>query len=156
MTQELSGLNDQEYNQLKDAVVLITVLLAGADGEIDQKEKDWAAKVTQIRSYSLPDGLKEFYQDVGEEFNEKLATAIDRYQGDAKARNEAISGELANLNEVFPKIENRMVASRLYESLITFAEHVAKASGGFLSWGKINVDEKHLLGLSMINPVEDY
>lgn len=156
MTQEFNGLNEEEYGQLKEAVSLITVLMAGADGDIDQKEKDWAAKVTQIRSYSLPDGLKDFYQDVGEDFDESLKAAIGRYEGDTSQRNEAIANELAKLNEIFPKIENRIAASRLYESLVSFAEHVAKASGGFLSWGKINADEKRLLGLTMIDPVEEH
>jgi len=155
VTQEFKGLSEVDYGQLQDAVVLITVLMAGADGDIDQKEKEWASKVTQIRGYSLPDGLKDFYQDVGRDFDDKLARTIEQYQGDTARRNEDISVELAKLNGVFPKFENRLAASRLYESFISFAEHVAKASGGFLSWGKINADEKRLLGLSMIDPVEE-
>lgn len=155
MIEQFKGITDQEYDQLKSAVSLITVLIAGADGNIDRKEKEWAEKVTNIRSYSLPDGLKDFYLEVGHDFQTRLDTYIDQYSGDAESRNQGISEKLAQLNTVFPKIEDRETAIALYESFISFARHVARASGGFLSWGSINVHEKKLMSLEMINPVEE-
>jgi hypothetical protein len=62
---------------------------------------------------------------------------------------------LAKLNQTFPKIHDRESAVGLYESFISFARHVARASGGFLSWGTINVHEKKLMSLDMIQPVEE-
>ena len=149
------GVTDDEYNQLKEAVALITILIAGADGHIDAKEKEWAEKVTKIRSYTLPLGLKDFYQEVGEGFSDQLSDYAQKYEGDVEKRNQLISDELRKLNTIFPKIEDREVATALYESYLSFAGHVAKASGGFLSWGKINTHEKQLLNLDMIKPVED-
>ncbi len=155
MTPQFYGLDDRDYQELINSISLITVLIAGADGDIDPKETEWAEKVTSIRSYSLPDGLKDFYQDVGTDFQERLDLFIDRYEGDTENRNRKISEVLAGLNLVFPKIKNREVAVSLYESLVSFAEHVAKASGGFLNWGAINSQEKKLISLSMIHPVEE-
>jgi len=155
MIEELKGISVGEYDQLKDAISLITVLIAGADGKIDKKEKEWAEKVTNIRSYSLPDGLKDFYLDVGTNFHDRLDFFIDKYEGDTDTRNKEISAKLAELNLVFPKIDNRELAIALYESLISFAKHVARASGGFLSWGSINVHEKKLIALEMIEVVEE-
>jgi hypothetical protein len=155
MIEQLRGISEAEYDQLKDAISLITVLIAGADGTIDRKEKEWAEKVTNIRSYSLPDGLKEFYLEVGEDFQQKLDAFVDKYSGDVEARNQNIAKVLAGLNSVFPKIEDREVAVALYESFVSFARHVARASGGFLSWGSIDVQEKKLMSLDMIEPVEE-
>lgn len=155
MIEQFKGISDAEYEELKDAVSLITVLIAGADGSIDRKEKDWAEKVTNIRSYSLPQGLKDFYLEVGEDFQGRLDTFIDRFSGEVEARNKEISLELAKLNKIFPKIQDREAAVALYESFISFARHVARASGGFLSWGSINVHEKKLMSLDMIHPVEE-
>ena len=155
MIEQFKGISQEEYDQLKDSISLITVLIAGADGTIDRKEKEWAEKVTNIRSYSLPDGLKEFYLQVGEDFQQKLDTYVDKYSGDVEERNSNIARVLAKLNTVFPKIEDREVAIALYESLVSFARHVARASGGFLSWGSIDVHEKKLMSLDMIDPVEE-
>lgn len=155
MIEQFKGISDSDYEQLKGAISLITVLIAGADGTIDRKEKEWAEKVTNIRSYSLPEGLKDFYLEVGEDFQSRLDTFIDRYAGDTEMRNTNIALELSKLNDIFPKIEDREVAIALYESFVSFARHVARASGGFLSWGSINVHEKKLMALEMIRPVED-
>jgi hypothetical protein len=155
MIEQFKGISESEYEELKDAVSLITVLIAGADGSIDRKEKDWAEKVTNIRSYSLPEGLKDFYLEVGEDFQNKLDTFIDRFSGEVEARNREISLELAQLNQIFPKLQDRESAVALYESFVSFARHVARASGGFLSWGSINVHEKKLMSLDMIHPVEE-
>jgi hypothetical protein len=155
MLEQFKGISMEEYDQLKSSISMITVLIAGADGTIDRKEKEWAEKVTNIRSYSLPDGLKEFYLDVGEDFQERLDKFIDQYSGDVESRNQRIAKVLAELNSVFPKIHDREIAMALYESLLSFARHVARASGGFLSWGSINVLEKKLMSLDMIDPVEE-
>ena len=152
---QFEGISQEEYDQLKESISLITVLIAGADGTIDRKEKEWAEKVTNIRSYSLPDGLKEFYLEVGEDFQQKLDTYVDKYSGDVEVRNQNIAKILAKLNAVFPKIKDREVAVALYESLLSFARHVARASGGFLSWGSIDVHEKKLMSLEMLEPVEE-
>ncbi len=153
MVDYFAGISQEEYDTLKKSISLITVLIAGADGSIDSKEKSWAEKVTKIRSYALPDGLKEFYLEVGEDFAEVLQRFIDKYEGDTEERNNRISEKLAELNTIFPKLQDREVAIAFYESLLSFARHVARASGGFLSWGSINPHEKRLLGLDMIDPV---
>ncbi len=154
MIHQFNGISEQEYNQLKDTISLITVLIAGADGTIDSKEKDWAEKVTNIRSYSLPEGLREFYLEVGEDFQERLDKFIEKYEGEVDLRNKQIAEKLSELNEIFPKIEDREAAIALYESFISFAKHVARASGGFLNWGSISHEEDQLIGLEMIHPVE--
>ena len=155
MIDQFSGVTPEDYQHLKDSIPLITVLIAGADGDIDTKEKEWAEKVTNIRSYALPEGLKEFYLEVGEDFQEKLDLYISEYHGDTENRNRLIATRLAHLNEIFPKFVNREVAVGLYESLLSFARHVARASGGFLSWGSINPQEQRVINLDMINPVAE-
>ena len=153
MNELFAGLSQADYEKLKNAVVLIAVYIAGADGHIDRKEKEWAEKVTTIRSYSLPKGLKEFYIEVGEDFTKKLNASIDKYEGPVNLRNQKIADQLSELNEIFPKFTNPQVAVTLYESFKSFAQHVARAPGGFLSWGTINPHEARLINLDMIDPV---
>ena len=155
MINQFKGISQDEFDILKESISLITVLIAGADGTIDSKEKAWAEKVTNIRSYALPDGLKEFYLEVGENFTERLDHNIEEYSGETELRNKNISAKLEALNAILAKIDDREVAIAFYDSLLSFAKHVARASGGFLSWGSINPHEKKLLGLDMIHPVTE-
>ena len=155
MIAKIKGIDNIEYVQLKDAIALITVLIAGADGDIDTKEKDWAKKVTDIRSYTLPDGLKEFYIEVGKNLQERVDHYVEVYKGDIDTRNQGISARLALLNDILPKIENKELSMAIYESLLSFAKHVARASGGFMKWGGISSKEEKLMNLDMIHPPEE-
>ena len=152
MTHYFDVLEKEEYQQLKDAIALITVYIAGADGEIDQDEAQWATKVTKIRSYNLPNELGSFYQDVGPEFSDKLS-AFQNELNTLEVRNQKVAKRLAALNPILAKLDPMMGAA-LYNSYISFAKHVAKASGGFLGFFAIGPEEAALLELKMINPIE--
>jgi hypothetical protein len=154
MIEHLQKLEQNEAEQVIHAIARIAVLIAGADGEFEDREKSWAEKITKIRSYKLPSGLKEYYKLVGEDFQNKLDEFIDHYSDDVSERTEQISKDLESLNEILPKL-NRNFAIQLVRSYRSFAEHVAEASGGF--WGissGINLEEKRLLKLDMINYLE--
>jgi uncharacterized protein YyaL (SSP411 family) len=154
MIPEFKGINKEEFNQLREAIALITVLIAGADGKIEKDETDWAKKVTQIRSYSLPSGMKEFYVEVGKDFSELLDSFVAKYDGPTDRRNQLITEELSKLNEIFEKIEDRRIASKLYKSYKSFAKHVAKSTGGVLGFLSINKEEKELIHLPMLTAVD--
>ena len=158
MTEYFSSLTEAQYQKLKDAVPLITLLIGGADGELDQDELAWAEKVTKIRAYKMSEDLIGFYQDVGKDYAEKLDSYLISYPREPKARGAAISERLAELNSILAALDPR-VAYHLYRSYKSFAKHVAKASGGFLGFFAINKEEAALIKLPMIEPIaqpEDY
>lgn len=152
MIKEFTGLSEIEVQLMYDAVPLVTVLIAGADGNIDDDEKEWAKKLTKIRSYSYHESLKEYYKNIGENYQIKVDSMISHFSDEVNARNEAISAELAKLNDILSKLDPEF-AQRFHKSLTTFALHVAKASGGFFRIGSISNEEKALIDLPMINPI---
>jgi len=153
MIQEFAGLTAEESQALVDAVPLITILIAGADGNIDAKEREWATKLTEIRGYAHPDSLQEYYQAVGDQYGEKLNHLIDSLPKDVNERTKLISEKLSSLNASLAKLDINY-AYNLYKSLTSFAEHVAKASGGFLRFATVSKEEAKLINLPMINPIE--
>jgi len=153
MIPQFEGLTNEEANLLTDAIPLVTILIAGADGNIDQEEKDWATKLTKIRGYAHPESLHAYYQKVGDIYEERLTALINNLPNDADQRGKLISEKLTELNDIFPKLEENL-AFRLYESLTTFADHVARASGGFLRFGAISKAEAKYVKLPMITPIE--
>lgn len=154
MTEYFESLQDSDYQKLKDAVALITVLISGADGDYDKEEISWAEKVTKIRSYKMSDDLIGFYQEVGKDFSEKLDGYIKDFPKDAHKRTDLISERLELLNPILAKLDPH-VAYHLYKSYRSFAEHVAKASGGFLGFFSVSAEEGDLMKLPMLNEIEE-
>lgn len=149
----LNVLTDTEKSQLLEAIPAITILIAGADGEIDQDEKDWAAKLTNIRSFANNELLHEFYDAVGTDFESRLDAVLDLAPKTTEKRTEFLSEKLASLNPILAKLDPK-VGYLLHKDFVSFAKHVAKASGGFLRIGAISSAEKKLIPLSMLDVIE--
>ncbi len=147
-----SGISTAQYNHLKDALSHITILVAGADGEIDEQELNWAEKLTHIRTYAEPATLNDFYADVESSFEERFKQLLAELPDELKAREAVLVERLAKLNAIFNCLPNQ-IAFQIYSSLTSFAKHIAKASGGFLRFGSISSEEKHWIGLPMIDPI---
>jgi hypothetical protein len=158
MNKYFKGLSEEEYKVLVDAPVKISVLIAGADSIIDEKEVNWAEKVTEFRTQTEDVELREYYRDVNEGFSEKLFSEIERLKqlGDSvKERNFKLSEELMLVNELWEKI-NKDLAIKLYNSFKTLAIHIARSSGGVIGFGAISPEEKLWIDLKMIkNPEEE-
>lgn len=153
MREEFKGISVSEYEQLTKAIAEITILIAGADGTVHDGEVEWAEKVTKIRSYTLPKRLAAFYKDVGKDFRPQLDKWTNRFLEDPDQTNQDVKSNLAQLNDIFEKMENRRVAYELYLSFRSFARHVARSTGGFLGWGAIGPEEDALIGLTMLHPI---
>ncbi|MDQ3142790.1 MAG: hypothetical protein M3Q56_11155 [Bacteroidota bacterium] len=146
------SLSASEYQKLIDAIPLIAILIAGADGHIDFKEKEWAEKLSKIRSYAHEFDLKAIYQEVDKNFKPNFESWISKLPTNANKRCKEISLELASLNAIFAKL-NMRTASQLYNSYLSYSEQVAKASGGFLRLMAVNVEENIYIGLPMLDPI---
>lgn len=153
MTKYFDVLSENEYRELKDAMLVITALIAGADGEIDEKEKEWASKVANIRTYSGPEILKAYYRDATKDFDEKLYKLIIALPKDAEKSGKMLSEKLSEVNKILGKLDQTTGAT-FYESFVTFAEHIAKASGGFMRMWSVSKAEAKLVKLPMLNKIE--
>lgn len=151
-TNIFANLTASEYSELKESIPYITVLIAGADGHIDSQELNWAEKLTNIRSYAKPDLLNAYYDDVHQTFHHDLKTLIDHLPSDTSTREELIVQKLKNLNMILQHLENK-VAYKMYMSLRSFAEQVAKSSGGFLRFATISSHERKWIDLPMVEPI---
>ena len=151
MIEDFKVLSDAEFDKLKDAISLITVYIAGADGSIDENELKWAEKITTIRGYSTPNSLKGFYEDVGIDYSDRVTKYVESLS-DLDVRNRTVEQKLSELNPILDKLDSKL-GSELYKSYLSFAKHVAKASGGFLGFFSIGPAEKAVLNLKMITPI---
>ena len=63
MIQGFEMLSEEQFDVTKKAITWITILIAGADGEIEKEETEWAKKIAHIRSYHNPNELTPFYEE---------------------------------------------------------------------------------------------
>ena len=150
MIHEFKNLTQDECTTMVMAPALVTLLIAGAEGNIDQKEIDWGSKIAHFRAnnHSM---LQNYYQEADKNFNETLKELIEKMPPDVSERNNKINQELSKLNNIFPKLDVSF-SKEIYKSLLSLSRHVAEASGGIWGYGSISPEEKKLMHLEYINP----
>ena len=136
MDQDLSQLTPADITKLKDAYAYITVLIAGADGKIDPHELSWAEKIAQIRTFTGDERLHTFHEEVNVELSSKIKQLIAELPADPNNRNAVISAYLSDLNPVLATLDP-YIGAYLYKGYVSFAQRIAKASGGVLSFFSI-------------------
>lgn len=152
MLEGFQHLTGEEIDALVQAPVLITILVGGADGELDREERVWTERLLRARTYANPNLVNDYYRVVAEDFLTKLETALSELPGDTEERNAQIAEKLGALNPVLAKLDTSLAAA-LYKSFISLAEETAKASGGFLRIGAISAAEHQWIKLPMLTPV---
>lgn len=150
MIEEFKVLREDEVEVLFKAPVLVAVLIAGADSNIDKGEIDQAVGIAESKQSRAREHLLEYYKEVGTGFEDKLNKAIAELPSGVEERNDAISKELRKLNHILPKIEMSF-AIKLHASLKDMAKKIAEASGGLLGYMSVSYEEAKLMDLPMLN-----
>jgi hypothetical protein len=149
MHSQLDKLTSEEKQSVLYAPALITILIASADGEIDEKEVTWAEKVTKFRTETAHHSLTEYYELVAATFHTDFAYLLKGFSIDSKERMAQVSAALSALNAPLSKIDEDM-KERLLESFRTFARSVAETNEGILGFFMNNVEEEKVIKLEML------
>ncbi len=153
MPRELSKLTEAEKQQVIDAIPLITILIAGADGHMDDNELEWAEKLTKIRSYDYSSQLNDYYTVVGEQFSTRLNDMVIKLPKETTERMQVVSEQIAALNPILHKMDH-FDAVIYYNNFKSFARHVAEASGGILGFASVSKEEAEVVELPMLEVFE--
>jgi hypothetical protein len=149
---EFNALNDQDKETVLHAFPLIAIYIAGADGTIDKDELAWSKKLTSIRSFAGRKDIQVIFDTLDPQFDALMQHYMDALPTDLNEKNTAIAAHLSKLNPILAGFEPHF-GYRLYHNYVTYAEHIAKSSGGILGFGSVNADEDKLMGLDMIHPI---
>jgi hypothetical protein len=152
MIPEFDHLTHQEIDLAYKAPILVSMLIAGADGNIDRKEILGAIHSVEKKHRRSTTSLAALLKEVSSDFEDKFKILMQEYPIEPTDRNVMIVDELTRLNELFPKLELAL-AREMYQALLEIAETTARSSGGFLGLSKIGAEEARYVKLPMIKPI---
>jgi hypothetical protein len=149
MMRELEKLLPSEADLMLKAPLLVCILIAGADDDIDRKEIKKAIQLTQEKQRRSKSKLVEFYQLMAEDFEDKLKVLTQSFPARATQRGPVIATELEGLNAILKKI-SKPLALEFYKSLLEIAQKIASSSGGLLGMKSVGSEEAKYVSLLMI------
>ena len=153
MLYHISNLKQSEQQLVKNTPFLISILIAGCDGVIENEEIEKSLNLIHTKSFSEASDIRYLYKEIETDAENKIRTLLTQLPHDVQERETEIIAELQKLNEVLSKLDNN-IAVDFYKSIRKFAVQVANISGGILGINKINYHEKEMLKLPMINNPE--
>ena len=120
-------LNPKEKEKLLQFPVYISLLAANADGELDDREKQKANDIAQIKNYDSKEPiLIRYYEEVAAVFEHNLNHLDSILPKDKDEREAAIRQQFAELEGIVNKLGTQY-NNALHRSLQSFKEHVSKA-----------------------------
>lgn len=149
MIKEFEKLTSAEIELMHKAPVLVSILIAGADGKIDNKEVNRAISLTEAKQKRARSSLMAFYTEVGTDFEDKIRIVIQSLPSKVDKRTAEISTLLSQLEGILKKLNNQ-IAKEFYNSLREIATEIAESSGGLLGLKTIGDEEALLVNLPMI------
>lgn len=150
MLYHISKLHRDEQELVKKAPLLVSILVAGADGVIDSDEIHSVAKLIHTKSFSEVSDIRHLYNEIDHDVEAAFSSILNGLPTDPQERELKVSEELSGLNPILAKMDAQ-VATDFYNSLKKFAMHMAQTSGGILGMLKVNHHEKEIIKLPMLN-----
>lgn len=149
MHSKIEHLSTAEKQLIHDAPLLVTALIAGADGDFHDAEIKKAVKIIHIKTYSEGKDVRGVYKDIDGHSEEMIDELIHSLPKVPYERTLFLKEKLSGLNHIFQKIDG-IFASELHKSLRELAFYVSRANDGEIGIGFHNDQEKHLVHLDFI------
>ena len=150
MVAELRRLTSGELELVYKAPFLVSLLIAGADNEIDRKEIKEAMRFAEDSIREVGSSMAVLFSEIAQDFEDKLKVLIQHYPHESAQRNPLLISELSQLNSIWKKMDKKF-ATEFYSILLKIAEHIAESSGGVLGIRSVGSEEAQFIRLSMIN-----
>ena len=149
MLPQFENLSQEEEELMYSLPIYVSVLIAGADGKIDDNEIKKAVSLAGLKKKKARKDLLEYYSHVYMDFEDKIKVTIANLPIGSKERENILIEDIKKANDVFEKIDNKF-ATKLYASLKDMAIHIAEASGGIFGYMSVGYEESRLIDLKMI------
>ncbi len=152
MLKEFKNLTPAEQQLMFDAIPLITILVAGADDDIDEVELAEAQRLADIRSFNATGQTNAYYEAIDGNLTQRIQELLKELPNALAPRQEAIVTKLSGLNDIFAHMDEPF-GYLYFKSFRSFAKHVAESHGGFMRFMTVGPQEAEVVDLPMIHEV---
>ncbi|TVR77230.1 MAG: hypothetical protein EA409_12065 [Saprospirales bacterium] len=148
-------LTSKQREKLLEAIPLIAVYVAFADGSLDRKEVDSAKRIANLRRFSpvKEAEIRKYYNEALESFDDRFYRLVAALPEDNDERTQILESRLEEVNTIIQSV-NPFLRHKLIQSFLSFAQHVAKAEGTFLGMGGIGPAQASAMKLKMFTDSE--
>ncbi len=152
MLKEFRPLDPAEAQAMYDAIPLITILVAGADGDMDEVEISEAKRLADIRGFNNLGHIIAYYEKVKENLTQRIQELGTELPVEVQERQAEIARRLGALNPILAKMPLPF-GYLYYKDFRSFAKHVAESHGGFMRFMTVGPKEAKVIDLPMLAPV---
>ena len=149
MLYQLQKLSSEEQTSIKRSPIWVTLLVACADYDIQEKEIDRAKEIIYIKSYALQNDLKNLYKELDANIEQEIDQALAAIPSAGNDRIQYLEEKISELNPIFEKLDSTF-NKQLYKSLKSIALAVAQSDRGLFGVGRISHEEEHYISLPML------
>jgi len=143
-------LSESESNTLSTIPMYVGLLIASADGDIDEKELTWIEKITHFRIKTAHHSLRGYYGAAHQQIVDRMKMTIQDMPSETNDRVAFLASKVAEAKPILAKLDER-TKERLEESYRSMALSVAEISGGILNFFSHNAEEEKWLQLEMLD-----
>lgn len=126
MIKQIEKLTEQEKEFLFKAPILLSVLAASGDHEINKKQKADAVKFIHLKTFTASPLLIPYYKEVEKKFNKYFNEAVKKYAPFDDVKRQALKAEINIIDTIIQKLEKNF-ARALHKSLTNYADHVRRS-----------------------------
>lgn len=98
--------------------------MALKDGKVSRKEENWAAKLAEIKAKLEEGEMKEYYEVVKVNFDQKLKMVTDQLPEDTETSKKLLLQKLNELMDILDKSQDKKFVTELKNSLRAYAKRV--------------------------------
>jgi len=149
MLYQLHKLSSEEQTSVKRSPIWVTLLVACADYDIQEKEIDRAKEIIHIKSYALQNDLRNLYKELDANIDQEIDQALAAIPASGNDRIQYLEKKISELNPIFKKLDSTF-NKQLYNSLKSIALAVAQSDGGLFGVGRISDEEERYINLPML------
>lgn len=150
MQQALRYLTEEETKELYLVPIWISILIAGADNNIDKLEIRKAIEIINEKQQKENALIVEYYRMASNKFEINLKGYLALMPTDKEKRIDFLIKKIGRVNYYFSKL-GKDFAYQLYLSFRDFANQIAHASGGFFGLLSVSYAESKFVDLKMID-----
>ena len=149
MQKYFGKLTTEEIEEFCLIPIWVSILIAGADDEIDKSEIKQAIRLAREKQHDEHESVIAYYKKVYDHFEQNLRGYIALMPEKLEQRVDFLVKKLKRVNYFFSKLDLD-IAHPLYLSFREFAVTVARSSGGVFGLLAISDAESKFIELNMI------